>query len=221
MTSSVDDPHAGARFYVRGAPPGEATLALVMLHGRGAPASDVLHLGELIAPKGSCVVGPQAVGHAWYPAGFMAPLEANQPWLDSALALVERVVGGLEDDGLDRSRIALGGFSQGACLALEFAARQAGRWAAVIAYSGGLIGPPGTALAKGGSLAGTPVLMGCSDMDPHIPLDRVHDTAGALEQMGARVDERIYPGMGHTVNDDEVGAGRELLASVTTETTGE
>ncbi|MDX1393639.1 MAG: dienelactone hydrolase family protein [Gemmatimonadota bacterium] len=221
MTSPVEDPHAGARVLTRGVAAEDATLGLILLHGRGAPASDILHLGELIAPPGSYVVGPQAVGHAWYPAGFMAPLEANRPWLDSALSLVERLVVELEGDGLDRSRIALGGFSQGACLALEFAARRTGRWAAVIAYSGGLIGPPGTALVKGGSLAGTPVLMGCSDMDPHIPLERVHDTATALEEMEARVDERIYPGMGHTVNDDEVAAGRELLASAATATTRE
>ena len=211
--TSLEDPHAGAVRYEAEASEAGATHALVMLHGRGAPAGDILHLGALLAPPEYRVIAPQATGFAWYPARFMEPLAANQPWLDSALALLDRIVADLEASGVDRPRIALGGFSQGACLALEFAARRAGRWAAVIGFSGGLIGPPGIELARGGSLEGTPVLMGCSDMDPHIPLDRVHDTATALEDMGARVDERIYPGLGHTVNDDEVAAARALLIS--------
>ncbi|HEU4570512.1 MAG TPA: dienelactone hydrolase family protein, partial [Gemmatimonadales bacterium] len=146
-----------------------------------------------------------------YPHSFLVPVAQNQPWLDSALAVLERVTAQLADAGIPRERQVLLGFSQGACLALEFAARNAVRWGGVVGLSGGLIGPEGTPRAYGGDLAGTPVFLGCSDVDPHIPVARVHETAQVLTRLGGRVDARIYPGMPHTINEDEVQAVRALL----------
>jgi predicted esterase len=211
--TDLNDPHAAAEVLGGGGPSETASHTLIILHGRGAFASEILRFGEAMAPPAFRVLAPQAVGFAWYPARFMEPLERNQPWLDSALALIDRLVTELVTSGIPRERVALGGFSQGACLALEYAARHPARFAAVLGFSGGLIGPPGTELVRGGSLGETPVLMGCSDMDPHIPVERVHETATALEAMGASVDERIYPGLGHTINDDELRAARSLLAA--------
>lgn len=173
----------------------------------------MLVLAAEIAPPQCMVVAPQATSGTWYPYRFMEPVEHNQPWLDSALALVGRTLDLLGEGGMPHARIALGGFSQGACLALEYMARTPTRYAAGLAFSGGLIGPPGTQLVRGGSLADTPILMGCGDPDPHIPISRVEETAAALDAMGGRVDLRVYPGMGHTVNEDELAAARDVLVA--------
>jgi predicted esterase len=211
----VTDPHAEAPVFREG--PEDAKDVLVLLHGRGGSAADMLGLGREIASPGFGVLAPQAASSTWYPYGFMEPVERNQPWLDSALGLVGRTLVGLGAARVPLQRVALGGFSQGACLALEYAARNPGRYAALLAFSGGLIGPEGMDLVRAGSLEGTPILMGCSDVDPHIPIGRVTDTARALEGMGGRVDVRIYPGMGHTVNADELLTAREILAGATEE----
>jgi predicted esterase len=158
-------------------------------------------------------IAPAAAGHTWYPESFLAPIERNEPWLTSALGTVERVVGDIERHGISPERIVILGFSQGGCLGLEFAARHARRYAGVVGLSAGLIGPPGTPRAYGGSLAGTSVFLGCSDIDPHIPLPRVHETTDVFRRLGAVVDERIYPGMGHNVNEDEVDAVRSLIGA--------
>jgi predicted esterase len=165
---------------------------------------------ELALPP-VAAVAPQAAGHTWYPNSFLAPLETNQPYLDSALSRVEAIVSGLIDHGISSQRIALLGFSQGACLTTEFVARHPRRYGGVIAFTGGLIGPPGTPRAYTGSLDGSPVFLGSSDPDPHVPFERVQETADVFKRMGAKVDLRRYPGMPHTINEEELAAARSLL----------
>ncbi len=157
----------------------------------------------------------QAAGNTWYPQSFLAPLEANQPHLDSALGKLESIVADLLARGVESERVALLGFSQGACLTCEFTARNPRRYGAVMALTGGLIGPTGTPSNYPGSLAGTPVFLGTSDPDPHVPFARVKETEGVFSRMGATVELRRYPGMPHTINEDELGACRALLARLT------
>jgi predicted esterase len=165
---------------------------------------------EIDAPGVACLA-PQAAGRTWYPLSFLSPLPDNEPGITSGLGVLAGLVAMLTAQGIPTNRIALLGFSQGACLSLEFAARHPQRFAAVIGLSGGLIGPPGTPRDYPGSLDRTPVFLGCSDVDPHIPLARVHESADVFRRMGAAVDERIYAGMGHTINDDELAAVRALI----------
>lgn len=205
------DPHAGQPVYAAGVPLAEARLAVVLLHGRGVGADDMLGLaGELQVP-GAAFLVPQAAGSTWYPQRFLAPLEANEPWLSSALAKVDGVVTQAAEVVGGHARVLVGGFSQGACLALEYVARHARRYAGVAGLSGGLIGPPGMPRAYPGSLDGTPVFLGCSDRDPHIPVASVDEAAQVLDELGAVVTRRIYPGMGHTVNADEIEHVRNML----------
>ena len=206
-----DHPHGGQPVLTAGEPLETATGAIVALHGRGADAEDILGLALEVAPPGAAIVAPQASNNTWYPYRFLEPMERNEPYLSSALRTVAELVARLEASGIAAERIALLGFSQGACLALESAARNARRYAALIGFSGGLIGPPGTDFTYPGSLAGTPVFLGCSDVDSHIPKERVEETAAALSSLGAAVDLRLYPGMGHTVNRDELDAARAIL----------
>ena len=207
-------PHQGGRLLAAGAQPADAARAMVLLHGRGAPAEDILGLAAALELDGTAFLAPQAAGHTWYPYSFLAPIEANEPGLSSGLVRIGEVLGELQARGVELERCILLGFSQGACLALEYAARNPRRYGAVVGLSGGLIGPPGTPREGPGSLAGTPVFLGCSDRDPHIPLERVKETAEVLRCMGAEVTERIYPGMPHTVNDDELTHARRLAAAV-------
>jgi len=174
----------------------------------------MLGLAAELEPHDVAYVAPEAAGSTWYPHPFLAPLAANEPWLSSALGRLGAVVAGLERDGVPAERVVLLGFSQGACLAAEFAARNARRYGGLALLSGGLIGPPGTSRAYGGALDGTPAFVGCSDADPHIPPWRVAETADVLSTLGARVDLRVYPGMGHTVNADELDAVRAMIAAI-------
>jgi predicted esterase len=205
------EPHAGTPVRAFGTPLADARAAGVLVHGRGASAAGMRPLAEALHVDGFAWLAPEAAGGTWYPHRFIAPLADNQPWLDSALGRIRAVVTDIEAAGIPAERIALAGFSQGACLAAEVAARSGRRWGALGILSGGLIGPPGTAFHYDGSLAGTPALVGCSDVDAHIPVERVRETAAALRALDAEVDERIYPGMGHTVNDDEIERLRALL----------
>jgi predicted esterase len=159
-------------------------------------------------------LAPQAAGSTWYPHSFLAPLEANQPFLDSALRRLESMVAGLLARGIPSNRVALLGFSQGACLTLEFTARHPRRYGAVMGLTGGLIGPPGTPHDYPGQLGGTPVFLGSGDPDPHVPFERVRETAAVLTRMGAVVELRRYPGMPHTINEDELDACRMLLERI-------
>lgn len=211
--TNQSDPHAETRTLLVGAKLEEATGALIAVHGRGASAADIASLAEDIAPPQIAIVAPEAEGRTWYPYRFLEPTDRNEPYLSSALRRLQTVIESLSANGLPPEKIALVGFSQGACLALESVARHAQRYACVIGFSGGLIGPPGTRFSYSGSLAGTPVLLGCSDVDAHIPVERVYETAEMLSALGAGVDTRIYPGMSHTVNADEINVARTLLSS--------
>ena len=212
--SKSEDPHAGQSVLRFGPDPERARLAAVLAHGRGGSAQDMLGLARDLRTTDVLYLAPQAAANTWYPSSFLAPIEDNEPWLGSALRFLARVVGELGRRGFPPDRVALIGFSQGACLTLELAARNARRFAAVVGLSGGLIGPPGTPRTYAESLDRTPVFLGCSDDDPHIPLERVHETADVLRRLGARVDERIYPGLGHTVNQDELSWVADLLGSL-------
>jgi predicted esterase len=208
------DPHAGQPLLTAGPTPERAGATLVLLHGRGASADSILSLHRALGLPELAAVAPQAAENTWYPQSFLAPLAANQPYLDSALGRIESVVADLLARGVPAERVALLGFSQGACLASEFAARHPRRYGAVMALTGGVIGPPGTPRDYPGSLDGTPVFLGTSDPDPHVPFERVQETADVLGRMGARVEVRRYPGMPHTVNQDELDVCRALLQSV-------
>jgi predicted esterase len=196
-----------------GPAPAKARLAVILMHGRGATPADIMTVAPAIGADDMAFLAPDAPGRTWYPYSFLVPMERNEPFLTESLATLERLVEDLKREGVEASRIALAGFSQGACLALEFAARHAARYAAVVAFSGGLIGPPGTARDYPGSFDGTPIFIGCSDVDPHIPVERVRESTSVLRRMGARVDERIYPAMGHVIADDELLAAAALLRS--------
>ena len=192
----------------------EARAAAMLLHGRGGTASGILALAAATDRPDVAWLAPQAAGNEWYPHSFLAPLEANEPWLGEALDRVGSLVERLAAEGVPPENVLLIGFSQGGCLAVEFTARNPRHYGGVAALAGGLIGPPGTPREYPGSLAGTPVFLGCSDRDPHIPLERVDETAEVLARMGADVTKRIYPGLGHTVNDDEIDHLRGMVDAV-------
>lgn len=213
------DPHAGQPVLRVGPAPEEAPATLILLHGRGATAEDILSLGEELGSRGLSALAPQAAENTWYPQSFLAPLEANQPYLDSALGKLESIAADLLARGVGSDRVALLGFSQGACLTCEFVARNPRRYGAVMALTGGLIGPSGTPRDYPGSLEGTPVFLGTSDPDPHVPFARVKETEGVFSRMGAAVELRRYPGMPHTINQDELIACRALLAQLAAGTT--
>lgn len=212
MMTTASNPHAGQPVLRYGVAPEKARLAAILLHGRGASAEDILGIAPEFSPTDVAYLAPQAAGSTWYPLSFLAPIAQNEPWLGSALQVVEGLVENLGQQGIPAERIAIMGFSQGACLTLEFAARHARRYAAVVAFTGGLIGPPGTARDYTGDFAGTPVFIGSSDVDPHVPLERVRESTAVFRRMGAIVDERIYPGTGHTIRADELQAANALLA---------
>ena len=206
-------PHAGQPVLRSGPSATDARLVAIMLHGRGASAEDILGLAGQFGARDVAYLAPQAEGGTWYPSSFLAPLQQNEPWLGSALRVVAGLVQDLAQQGVPAERLAVMGFSQGACLTLEFAARHARRYAAVVAFTGGLIGPTGTPRHYAGAFDGTPMFIGSSDVDPHVPLERVRESTAVLRRMGAIVDERIYPRMGHTINEDELAAADALLAA--------
>jgi predicted esterase len=187
---------------------------MIMVHGRGASAEDILGLAPELQAPSMAYLAPQAAGHTWYPNRFLAPIESNEPWLSSALAVLSGIEAGIVAAGIPRESLFLLGFSQGACLALEYAARNAGRYGGIIGLSGGIIGPDGTPRDYAGSLQGTPVFMGCSDVDQHIPRARVLLSEEVLTRLGATVTARIYPNMGHTINEDEIEAVRAMVRTV-------
>jgi phospholipase/carboxylesterase len=201
------DPHAGAPVLRAGPPPGEASVGVVLVHGRGDSAQGILSLVDPLRERGApdvAFLAPDATGNTWYPQRFMESIERNQPYLGSALAVLDRTVEALEAEGLPRERIVVAGFSQGACLALEWVARAGGAFGGVVALSGGLIGSDVDPAHYPRRLDGTVAFLGCSDVDGHIPETRVHASARQIQAQGAQVITRIYPGMAHTVNDDEL-----------------
>ena len=209
--ASPQDPHAGQPVLHYGPALAGARLAAILLHGRGASAEDIVGLAPHFATQDVAYLAPQASNNTWYPYSFLAPVEQNEPGITSALTLIAALAADAAAAGLPADRVVVLGFSQGACLALEFAARRPRRYAGVIAFSGGVIGPPGTPRDYPGSMDGTPVFIGCSDVDAHIPVERVRESSDVFRRMGADVDERIYRGMGHTINQDELDAVRRIL----------
>ena len=209
--------HQGQPVWTAGAPLDQARAAMVMLHGRGASAQSILELASELAQPGFAYLAPQAAGGVWYPNRFLAPMASNEPWLSSAMDSVNDTVHQIKAAGIPLDRTLLLGFSQGACLALEFAARHAQHYGGIVGLSGGLIGPDGTPRDYAGTLAGTPVLLGCSDVDFHIPQERVIHTAQVMEQLGAQVTLRLYPNMDHTINTDEIDLVRSLMAAAVTQ----
>ncbi len=207
-------PHQNQPIRTAGAPLADARVVLILLHGRGATAESMLALADELDVADLALLAPQAVDRTWYPRSFMAPIEHNEPHLTSALQRVNELIDRVMARGVSAERIALLGFSQGACLATAFAARHPRRYGGVFGLSGGLIGPEGTPFDFDGSMDGTPVFLGCSDRDPHIPVERVHETAEAFRALGADVTERIYEGMGHTVNRDEIAFVQQMLEAV-------
>ncbi|PSQ19553.1 phospholipase [Halobacteriales archaeon QS_8_69_26] len=212
--SGGDGPHGDGRVYRWGADPEGADAAVVLLHGRGASAEAMVDLVDQIRRPGAAYLAPQATDYTWYPYSFMASIEDNQPHLSSALSWVDDLFGELSAAGVDADRVLLMGFSQGGCLASEYAVRNARRYGGLAALSGGLIGPEGAEWHYDGDFEGTPALLGCSDHDPHIPVERVHRTEEVLAAMGAEVDKRIYRDMGHLVNADEIEAVDGILGGM-------
>lgn len=208
--------HMEQPIYLVGSPLEEARAVVVMIHGRGASAQDILSLltGLARVPEGVTFLAPQAANHTWYPNSFLTPIPGNEPWLTHALERVDGMIGEVERQGIPAERVGLLGFSQGACLVSEYAVRHPRRYGGIVALSGGLIGPPGTQWPTEGDLAGTSAFFGCSDVDSHIPLERVEKSAEVLASLGAAVTKRIYPGMGHLVNEDELGWIEEWLAGL-------
>jgi len=214
-SSAAPGPHQGQPVLRAGAASGEARAAVLLLHGRGADAEDILGLAEPLWQPGVAYLAPQAAGHTWYPYSFLAPLEANEPWLSSALARIGELIADFAAEGLPAERLLLAGFSQGACLTLEYAGRHARRYGGIVAFTGGLIGPPGTPRDYLGSFDGTPAFIGAGDPDPHVPWSRVEESAAALTRMGAEVEVARYPGLGHAIAEDELAHAREILARIT------
>jgi predicted esterase len=215
ITLDVTGPHAGQPVLLAGEPLVSARAAFLLLHGRGAGAADILSLGAEWAVPGVALVAPQAKDWTWYPRPFTAPFAQNEPWLSSALGVVGAALATITAAGVALDQVIVLGFSQGACLALEYAARHARRYGGVVGLSGGLIGPDDAPRDYAGSLAGTPVFLGCSDVDPHIPAARVRETGEVLQRLGASVTLKLYRGMPHTVNADEIAAVRAMLANLT------
>jgi predicted esterase len=207
-------PHAGQPVLRAGVPVSEARAAVIMIHGRGAGPRNILDLVPLIGHPRAAYVAPGANGGTWYPKSFLSPIPENEPGISSGIAVIHGLIEEIVSSGVPAERIVLLGFSQGACLTCTAAQRRPTRYGGMIAFSGGLIGPPGTTWDQQGSFESTPVFFGCSDVDPHVPEPRVRESAAVYERMGASVTTRIYPGMGHLVNDDEVSFARDLLAQL-------
>lgn len=203
--------HHGTPVVAEGAALDAARGAVVMIHGRGAGPDNILELVPVIGRPSFAYLAPAAANRTWYPSSFMRPFAENEPFLGAALTRIGEVLSDLAARGVPAERVVLLGFSQGACLAGEYAVRHPQRYGGVVMLSGGLIGPPGTTWPTTGRLLETPVFLGCSDRDAHIPKDRVDESAAVFEQMGAEVTERIYPNMGHLVTSDEIVFVRAML----------
>lgn len=207
-------PHDGQPVVEAGAPLGSGPAVVVMVHGRNAAPANILDLARRWNRPALTYLAPAAANRTWYPHSFMADVSSNEPGISSGLERLASVVAQAEAAGVPRSRIVLCGFSQGACLASEFAIRHASRYGGLLIFSGGAIGAPGTEWTYGGTFEQTPVFLGCSDRDAHVPEARVRETADLFARMGAQVTLRIYPGMGHLVNDDEIAFAQQMLDAV-------
>ena len=214
MNINNQHPHQGQSVLHAGKPITDATCGMILLHGRGASAYDIISLGEYLHHPEMIYLAPQALYSTWYPYSFMAPVESNEPFLSSALAVVAELAEKIVQAGIPTDRLIIAGFSQGACLASEFVGRNPTRYGGLLAFSGGLIGPPGGLSDYPGTLGNTPIFLGCSNVDPHIPLKRVQETSRKFREMGADVNEIIYPGMAHTVIENELIQGMNIVGAI-------
>jgi len=214
LRNTSPGPHQGQSIRTAGELPGRAQAAMVMMHGRGARAEDILSLTESLPQIGFAYFAPQAAENTWYPNRFLVALSENEPWLSSALAFVGAVLAQVASAGIPPQRTFLLGFSQGACLTLEYAARNARPYGGLVGLSGALIGPDETPRAYKGSLEGTPVFLGCSDVDFHVPKERVSQTAEVFRRLDGEVTERLYPDMAHTINQDEIDFIRSMMRTM-------
>jgi predicted esterase len=209
--------HRGQPVAKRGKPLEESRGAVVMMHGRGRDTEDILRMAERIGEETFVYLAPAAKDNSWYPYSFLEPIEKNEPYLSHALEVIGDIVNDLVEKGILKRQIVLAGFSQGACLVAEYAARHAERYGGILLFTGGLIGPPGWRWRYGGSFNGTPIFLGTSDVDEFVPEQRVRETAEIFEKMGANITLRVYPGMDHVVNDDEIAVAKKILQEVASE----
>lgn len=212
---TIADPHADQPVTLAGPPLAVSGRAILLIHGRNASPRNILDLAPRLDRPGFSLVAPAAAGNTWYPYSFLEQTAKNEPYLTSALSRIHRVVADIEAAGVPPGRIVFLGFSQGACLAAEYAYRFAQPFGGIVLFSGGLIGPPGTTWQTSRSFGRMPVFLGCSDVDAHVPKWRVDETASTFASMDAEVTERIYPGMGHVIADDEIVAAQSILDRVT------
>ena len=226
MSMPAENPHQGQPIIEAGTALHEANVGVILVPGRGATGQSMLRFAEALNQPKAAFRALQASGYSWYPNSFLAPIKLNQPGIRSGIQAISDTFGEIEGSGMPASQIVILGFSQGACLSLEYAARTPRRLGGVVAWSGGLIGtdqientpPPLDKLFNyPGNLEGTPVFLGCSDIDAHVPIERVQQTASVMENLDATVECRIYPGMGHTVNLDEIRYARTLLERLANE----
>lgn len=208
---SVKKLAVGSDYVAAGEPLGRAAAAVILMHGRGAAPEDILSLSDILASPGLAFLAPRAQGGAWYPYSFLEPIAKNEAGISRAFDAIGALLALCAESGISAERVFIGGFSQGACLSLEYAASHAQKYAGVLGLSGGLIGPPGTSREYGGSLDGTPVFVGCSDVDPHIPKARVIETAEVMKRLGGAVTMRLYAGAPHAVNTDEIELLKNLV----------
>ncbi|WP_254273471.1 alpha/beta hydrolase [Haloarcula marina] len=213
MSENDDGPHAGAEIVTAGAPPQAATAAVVLLHGRGDSARHFLRLADEFHHHGAMYLAPEAAGKAWFPGPVDAPRERREPWLSSAVSLVDRTLDRAAAAGVPRERTVFVGFSQGASLAGEYVAGNPERYGGLTMLAGGLLGPD-PAAERSGSLSGTPVFVGCGNDDPHVSADRVATTADAFRRLDADVTERVYDGLGHAINDEQISAIDAMVGAV-------
>ncbi len=206
--------HQNQPLLTAGRPLSDAKAAMVMIHGRGASAESILSLADEFKQPEFAYLAPQAAGNTWYPQRFIAPVEQNEPYLSSALQRVGEVIAHIEQNGISAEKIILLGFSQGACLAVEYAARHAKKYGGVAVLSGGLIGEKVKPENYTGNFEQTPIFLGCSDEDFHVPAERVRESTMILRQMGASVTQRLYPEMGHTINQDEMNTVRQMMINL-------
>lgn len=207
-------PHGDQPVAIEGRPLGEGTAAMILVHGRHAGPQDIMELAAALEHPRFTYLAPAAAGNAWYPNSFMADIASNEPGISSGLGVLEDLVGRVVDAGTPRERIVLAGFSQGACLMSEYTVRHAARYGGVLVFSGGLIGPADTIWPYAGDFAGTRVFLGCSDIDAHVPKSRVDESAMVFARLGASVEKRIYPGMGHVISNDEITFARSIVEAV-------
>ena len=205
-------PHQGQKLLQKGPKLSDAKAALILIHGRGSAAEEIMSLAGYFQFDGMTFLAPQAAGNTWYPLSFLAPVHQNEPGISSGIIVIKNLIEELENKGIAKNRIFLAGFSQGACLSLEFGARNAQKMGGIFAFSGGLIGPQGIKRNYSGNFVSTPVFLGCSDNDPHIPLWRVKETNKIYTNLKANVTEKIYHDMGHTINEDEIAIVNNIIS---------